>query len=350
LLLSTSSASAVPPGDVRELQLGVLGFGRIGSLHARTIAEMPLARLLAVCDTDHRALVRAQSMYPVSTTTDLFEFLRMPLDGVVIASSSQCHAEQIAAAATAGIAVFSEKPIALTLAETDRLLMSISSRRIPFQIGFQRRWDRRFRRMKDVIDSGDVGQPVLFKAHGRDPDASKPANWGLDKNGGLFANSAIHDYDAARFLLGREVDKISATGATLVHRGLRMVGDLDICSTTLFFGDDAMALTEWSRFASTGYEVFAEVVGTRGSVRLETEQGSSVVILKGNRSSQTVVEFFGQAYRASLHEFAGAVREGRQPNPGPDDARAALQLATLARASFDRGGAEVNVPRLAPLG
>jgi predicted dehydrogenase len=332
----------------RRLPLGVIGFGKLGSLHARSIADSSRAKLVAVCDADEAACERAES-YGVPATTDLEEFLALPIEGVVIASNTPMHTPHIQAAARAGKAIFTEKPVGLTLEATDLVLQDVVDAGVPFQIGFQRRWDARYRQARDVIESGEIGDPVLFKAHGRDPNASDPANWGLDRNGGLFLNCAIHDFDAARFLMGRQVEGVAASGRALVHRGLADHGDIDTCSVSLFLGGDAMALTEWSRYASYGYDVAMEVVGTRGMVQFGAGRGGELSVHLSNSHGPSVFDVFGDAFRASMEGFVDAILSGEATQPGVEDARTALQVALAARRSYESGGALVPIPSLRPL-
>lgn len=332
-----------------RVRVGLVGFGKMGALHARSVAELPGAELVGVCDTDPAALERARARYGVHVTTDLDALLALRLDAVIVASSTPQHPAHIRAAARAGLAVFTEKPVGLTLADTDDVLQEVVDAGIAFQIGFQRRWDAHYLRVRDVIAAGDIGEPVLFKAHGRDPDASRPENWGLDRNGGLFLNCAIHDFDAARFLMDRQVEALCATGATLVHKGLSQVGDIDTCSTSLFLGGEAMALTEWSRYAAYGYDIGVEVVGTAGVVQLGGTRDAAVVVHRRSQRSPTVFDVFGDAYRDSLAGFLAAVRDGVPARPGVEDARAALHIALLARASFQAGSRLTEVPPLPAL-
>lgn len=331
-----------------RVRLGVLGFGKLGTVHAEHVAASERAELVSVCDPTPAALERAKARFGVAVTTDIDEFLAGGLDGVIIASPTPMHPENIRAVARAGKAIFTEKPVGLSLEHTDEVLAEVAAAAVPFQIGFQRRWDERYRLVKDVIDSGDIGDPVLLKAHGRDPDASNPANWGLDRNGGLFLNCAIHDYDAARYLLGREVESVSATGAALVHKGLGDLGDLDTCFTTLFFGPDAIAHTEWSRYATYGYDVELEVVGTRGIVHFGRDQDRTVLV-RDMQGGLTVFDVFTDAYRRSIEAFASAIADGTPMSPGITDARVALQIALTARASCAAGGAAISLPALPPL-
>lgn len=332
-----------------KVRLGVIGFGRLGSTHARNIAISNHAELFAVCDTSEEALTSAASRYKVKTFSDMAAFLAEPLDGVVVASNTPLHLEHIRVAANAGKHIFTEKPIGLTLEQTDEVLQEVVDTGVLFQIGFQRRWDPRFLRAKAAIQSGKIGAPVLYKAFGRDPNASSTANWGLSKNGGLFLNAAIHDYDAARFLMGREITSLSATGAALVYPGLAQVGDVDTCATTLFFENNAMAMLEWSRYATYGYDIGAEIIGTEGMIRIGREQASSVAIYHKKGDVQSVFDVFADAYAAEIDGFAQSIAAAKPTTPGIEDARIALNLALLARNSYEAGNKLVGASKLVPL-
>jgi len=334
------------PGGATTVRVGVLGFGRMGEIHAASVVASPAARLAAVCDASAAARDRAARLHPVPVFDDLAHFLGQGLDAVVIASNTQHHARHIEQCAEAGVAIFTEKPVGLTTDESDRVLAAVERARVPFQIGYQRRWDTGYREMKRMIDSGEIGQPVYLKSYGRDPGPSSPANWGPEKNGGLFLNCAIHDYDLARFLFGQEVETVSATGAIAVHHGLIDVGDIDTCSTTLVLSGGAVAMTEWTRFATYGYDVSAEVIGTEGVLQLGNARGEGLVMRRRSEAAGSVFTRFAQAFRSSIHEFAAAVRDGRLPSPGVHDARAALHVALAARESYMRDSGRVPIPPL----
>lgn len=325
------------------VRIGLIGLGKLGSIHAKHIMESEFAELYAVCDVNQEALKRAESEYGTKAYTSLDEFLSQPLDGVVIASSTALHLEHVLATANAGIAIFTEKPVGLTLEQTDEILQQVVNAKVKFQIGFQRRWDERYVKAKEIIGTGAIGRPVLYKAYGRDPDASNPSNWGLDKNGGLFLNASIHDYDAARFFFDKEVSKLSAQGGALVHTGLSEVGDIDTSSTTLFFGNDAIAMTEWSRYASYGYDVGAEIIGTEGIIRIGRDYNTAVTVLRKNTEAPAVYSVFADAYKSEIDGFISAIKNGLPTTPGIEDARIALNIALHARKSFENDSTALTV-------
>lgn len=320
---------------MNKVRLGLIGYGRLGSIHANNINNSKYADLFAVCDTSPEALAQAKERYNTRVFDNLDDFLAQPLDGVVIASNTHLHIAHIKAAAYAGKHIFTEKPIGLTMKETDSALQAVINAGVKFQIGFQRRWDPRYLEAREAIINGKIGKPVLFKAYGRDPNASNPANWGLDKNGGLFLNAAIHDYDAARFLLGQEAIEISATGAALVYSDLREYSDVDTCSTTLLMGNDTMALTEWSRYATYGYDIAAEIIGTDGIIQINRPHDGEVTLRVRNEQAPGVIDVFRDSYAAEIDAFALAIKNDTAPTPGIEDARIALYLALLARQSYE---------------
>lgn len=332
-----------------KIRIGLIGLGKLGSIHAKHIKESEFAELFAVCDVNEEALLRAETEYDTRTFTDLEAFLAQPLDGVVIASSTALHLDHIQAVAKAGIAIFTEKPIGLSLEQTDDVLQQVVDAKVKFQIGFQRRWDSRYLKAKELIELGEIGRPVLFKGYGRDPDASNPANWGLDKNGGLFLNAAIHDYDAARFIFDKEVTKISAHGGALVHTDLSKVGDIDTSATTLFLGAESMAMTEWSRYATYGYDVGAEIVGTDGIIRIGRDYNEAVTVLHKNIEAAAVYAVFSDAYKSEIDGFILAIKDDLPTTPGIEDARIALDIALHARNSFNKDGASLVITPLTAL-
>ncbi len=334
---------------IKPLRMGLIGLGRLGTLHADSIDLSTQAELVAIHDTSTEALGRAEDKYSAKTYHQLEDFLAEPMDAVIVSSSTSEHLLHIKALAEKGIAIFTEKPIGLTLESTDKVLKLIVEDKVPFQIGFQRRWDPRYIKAKKLIESGEIGDPVLFKSYGRDPNASHPSKWGLDKNGGLFLNAAIHDYDAARYLMGREVESISATGAALVHKDLKAVNDIDTCSSTLTLGADVIAITEWGRYATYGYDIGFEVVGTKGMIRVGLQEEPTFYIRHSNSESPSVYKVFAEAYRAEIDGFIDAIRRGTSPTPGIEDARRALNIALKARESSSQGGQTVTIPTLPSL-
>lgn len=307
--------AAVGGRDV--VAVGIVGLGRMGERHASAVLACPDADLRAVCDPDPKARQRGRAFGARHVTGDLKDLLDLDLDAVVVASPTPLHAVQVTLCASAGMAIYVEKPIALTAEAADLALRSVVTHGAGLQVGFQRRSDSRYHAVRSAIEAGDIGDPVLVKAHGRDPGQSDRRKWGIHCNGGIFLNCAIHDYDTARFLTGAEVTAVSATSEVLVHHDLRSIGDADICMSTLWLDDGTMAVTEWSRFARHGYDVSVEVVGTRGSILLApgTASRSEMLVRRAHRRvpqiSQGGVGFLRDRARRSTQEVVAFIDEHR---------------------------------------
>lgn len=337
-----------------KLNVGVIGLGRIGRVHAANlVGRVPGARLTAGCDADPNAQDRFTAEFAAPVVAQPERLLAdATIDAVVIATPTLTHADLITAAARAGKAIFAEKPIALTAAETDAALRAVNAAGVPFQIGFQRRWDAAYLAARRQIEAGAIGEAVLFRASGRDPAPAALAYHDPANSGGIFLDAAIHDFDAARFLMAREVTRVSAHGACLVHRDLARVNDIDTSITVLHFADGALGLTEWNRFAGHSEEISAEVQGSAGALRIGGLLQTPVLTIAGGRASRTLTAGFGQrfaqAFCDELCAFVAAIRAGQRPTPDGEDARRALQIALAARESFT-SGASVDLPPLIPL-
>ncbi|MBA2754525.1 MAG: Gfo/Idh/MocA family oxidoreductase, partial [Chloroflexia bacterium] len=213
---------------VTTIGIGLLGAGRIGSLHAANIARhLPGARLVAVADAHLPAAEACAAVVPgveVAASAGAI-FARRDIDAVLVCTSTDTHAGLIALAAAAGKHVFCEKPIALDLAEIDGALAAVDRAGVTLQVGFNRRFDPTFARVRRAIADGEIGRPELLHIVSRDP-APPPLDY-IRRSGGLFIDMAIHDFDMARFLLSDEVESVHATGAVLVDPAIGEAGDID---------------------------------------------------------------------------------------------------------------------------
>ncbi len=318
----------------RELHIAIIGLGRMGKIYARTIAEMAGARLYAVATIDAAEEADFLADYDVAFTFESADeiFRRIEVDAVVIATPTNTHSELVLKAAAAGKAVFCEKPLALTLEDTRAILDGVERAGIPLQVGFMRRFDRRFAGAKAAIDAGRIGRPVSFKGVGRDPICPPPELADPKHSGGLIIDMGIHDFDLARWMMKSEVERVSAVGTTAVCDELRSVGDLDNAVVNLGFTNGAIGNVEVSRNAFYGYDVRAEVLGSEGAVRVgHTDHGTQLLAAPDPSSnSDYLMHRFGEAYRRQIRHFVASVRDGLPPWPAGNDALAAFEIALAA--------------------
>lgn len=330
------------------LALAVVGLGRMGMIYARTVAkEMDEASLLAVVDPAVDPEEKLADVTVPYVFDDVAPALALSdLHGVVIATPTNTHGDLVVRAAEAGKAIFCEKPLALTREETNRALTAVERAEVPLQVGFMRRFDKAYREVREHIRAGRIGRPLTFKSTGRDPGCPDPSFADPAHSGGLILDMAIHDFDLARWLMGAEVERVSADGALLVCDELRAANDIDNAVVALSFEGGALGTVEVSRNASYGYDVRTEVLGSDGLARVpgRGQVGSATLIpgKEGADNDRYLTERFGGAYRTQIHHFVECVRAGRTPSVTGADAKAAFEIGLAATFSA-RTGAPVSL-------
>ncbi|HEU4740976.1 MAG TPA: inositol 2-dehydrogenase [Meiothermus sp.] len=316
--------------------VALLGAGRMGLEHARTLLGIGEARVVAVADLVTQAaqnaasLLRAEKVYaePEAAIAD------PNVEAVVIVTPTDTHARLIEAAALAGKAVFCEKPVAKDLAETRRVMALVEERGVPFQIGFQRRYDPPYAQAKEAIEAGEIGLVEQFIAVMRDP--APPALDYLKVSGGIFLDQSIHDIDCARFLVG-EVEEVSAWGAVRVDPAIGEIGDVDTTNLSLRFVSGALGVIQNSRRAVYGYDVRTEVFGSGGKLVMDATPKTPLWHYSSGVSANHYHFFmdrFKEAYRLELEAFFRALATGKKPTPGTRDAIESLRIALAATKSL----------------
>lgn len=319
----------------QPISVALIGAGRIGRLHAATLASrIPEARFYGIADASAEAAARAASAHHVERwTTDAQTLVSDPaVQAVVVASPTPTHVPLILAAAAAGKDVFCEKPIALDLPSTDRALRVVAESGIRLQVGFQRRFDSGYRRAKEMIEAGVLGRVEYVRDAMRDP--APPSAEYLAASGGIFRDMAIHNFDCVRWLVGDEAAEVYAAGSCLVDPAIGSLGDVDTSVVTIRFRGGALASIDNSRRATFGYDVRTEVHGSKGAVFVGYSRETPVLHLsaEGVKSDHVhwFVERFEDAYVEELRSFVRSVAAGEETKVTGFDGRAALALAVAA--------------------
>lgn len=331
------------PASGQPLAVGLIGAGRMGFFHAESLARrIPGARLAAIADPAPGAAQRlADRLHCPKPLTSIGELLADPqLDAVVIATPARTHADLVEAAATAGKAVYCEKPMAVTLADADRAITAAAKAEVPLQIGFNRRYDRGFRAGHDLIASGGIGTPQLMRSLTRDPKLADPAPippWTI------FLETLIHDFDALRWLNpGAEAVEVFAMADALVRPDFKDRGLLDTAVVTIRFDNGAIATAEANFQAVYGYDVRAEVFGSAGMTTMGDIRRTHMTSYHSQGATAECVRYdqdlFHDAYVAELADFTECVRTGRTPATTGEDAKAALAIALAAIQSVSTNG------------
>jgi myo-inositol 2-dehydrogenase/D-chiro-inositol 1-dehydrogenase len=323
-----------------SIGVAFLGLGRMGETHLRNLLGLPGVKVVVVADSRVEAAERGKVIANAEeAVSDVEKAINHPaVDAVVVVTPTNTHARLLEVAAKAGKAVFTEKPIALDLAETTRVVNLIKERGIPVQLGFMRRFDPGYARAKQKIEAGELGRIELFRALGR--DTYPPSLEFLRGSGGLFLDMAVHDLDLARFLVG-EVEEVHAWGTVLVDARFSEADDADTAVTLLRFANGALGVTETSRHSSWGYDIRTEIAGSIGKIAVEAPQKTPMVLAKNFASNfdhfENFPDRFEAAYRLELEAFFHALQEGRKPTPGPEDALETLRLALAVTKSWREG-------------
>jgi myo-inositol 2-dehydrogenase/D-chiro-inositol 1-dehydrogenase len=322
------------------LEFCQFGAGRIGAIHAGNIAGHQDAKLRYVVDVNAAAAQALAEKYG-ATVVSANEALADPAVGaVVIASSTDTHADLIETSARAGKAIFCEKPIDLSLERVDACLAVAKEAGVPLALAFNRRFDPSFASFKERLCAGEIGTVEIVSITSRDP-GPPPIDY-IKVSGGLFRDMMIHDFDMARWLLDEEPVEVMAMASCLVDPAIAEAGDVDSAVVTLRTASGRLCQISNSRRASYGYDQRIEVHGSKGMLRAENHHPTSVETsteagVVRDKPLYFFLERYAAAYRAELHAFIEAVAGGRAPSPGGDDGRAALLLADAALESLREG-------------
>ncbi len=328
------------PGN-DKVRIGLIGTGRIGCIHAESLSfRLPEADLLCVSDVNLNAAKSCAKDFRVDTVYKDYRNIleRGDIDAVVISSSTDTHAEIMKAAAESKKHIFCEKPIALALSQIDEALHAVDSAGVKLQVGFNRRFDPNFKKIKELVSSGKIGKPHLLRITSRDP-VPPPYEY-IKASGGIFLDMTIHDFDMARYLLGEEVTEIFATGNVLVDNKIGDFGDIDTAMITLKFKNGAIGSIDNSRKAVYGYDQRVEVLGSEGCAAAFNKTPDQVAV-SDNQGIHTgkPLYFFLERYRESyiqeMREFIDAVKSDKMPSVGGIDGRLSVLMAMAAKKSLE---------------
>ncbi|MEM7274610.1 MAG: inositol 2-dehydrogenase [Actinomycetota bacterium] len=318
-----------------NLRVGVLGTGRIGSMHADLLQhQVAGAEVSAVFDVmaDSAAAVGAAVEAEVMDSAQ--SLIDHPaVDAVAIATSTDTHVDLIVAAAAAGTPIFCEKPISLDIAEVDRGLAAVAAAGVPLQIGFNRRFDRGHAAVRDAVADGTVGDVRQVRITSRDP-APPPIAY-IEVSGGIFNDMTIHDFDMARFVTGSEVVEVYAKGGCTVDPAIGEAGDLDTVVVLLTHEDGTLTMIDNCRQASYGYDQRVEAFGSGGVVSSENHLDHYAVVRTedGGRTAKVPYFFLDRyipSYLAQWEAFVGAISAGEDTPVTGADGRAPLVIGQAA--------------------
>jgi myo-inositol 2-dehydrogenase / D-chiro-inositol 1-dehydrogenase len=326
-----------------KLGLGIIGAGRIGRVHAANLSRrIPDAQILAIADVVEAAAHDCAASFGIpKASADYRDMLADPaIQAVLICAATDTHAALIVEAAEARKHIFCEKPIALSLDAIDRALAAADSANVKLQIGFNRRFDANFLRVRQAVEAGEIGRPELLHIISRDP-APPPLSY-ISVSGGIFLDMTIHDFDMARFLIGSEVEEVYVRAAVMVDPAIGQAGDVDTAIIMLSFANGVIGTIDNSRRAVYGYDQRVELLGSAGAIAIANNYPNTAVISTAERVQRDLplhffIERYMESYFAEVSAFVDAVLHDKTVPVSGRDGRAPVVMGLAAQRSLAEG-------------
>ncbi len=322
------------------LSVALIGAGRIGRLHAGNLAAEPRVRFTAVADVASAAAEAVAAAHGARAVSVEEAVTGADIDAVLIASSTDSHADLIERAARAGKAILCEKPIDLEYERSRQAIAVAEDCGVLLAIGFNRRFDSNFQSLKARLEAGAIGELETMAITSRDPEP--PSIEYLRSSGGLFRDMMIHDLDIVRWLTGEDAVELHAMAANLIDPAIGAVGDVDTAIVMLRMGSGRLCQIATSRRAAYGYDQRIECHGSLGMLRVDNVTLSTVEVadksgFRRDPAEPFFLERYDAAYKAELAAFVESISSGTAPTPSGADGLAALHLADKAAESAATG-------------
>ncbi len=325
------------------VRFGILGAGRIGTVHARTIAASGRASVAYVADAVPEAAQRLAHAVGAKVASVAEIIAARDVDAVLIGTPTDTHADLFEAAARARKAILCEKPVSMSVERIEAAIPVVEQAGVPLLIGFNRRYDPNFRALEQRLRGGDVGNIEIVTIISRDP-APPPVSY-IERSGGLYRDMMIHDFDMARFLLGgEEITSVHAMGSVLTDPAIKPTGDVDTAVVHMQTASGKLVVISNSRRATYGYDQRIEVHGSRGMLRAGNVHMTTLEKADGSGFTADVIQNFfidryAAAYAAEIAAFLDAVEKGIPPRANIHDGLMAQKLAEAATKSSQTGEA-----------
>lgn len=325
---------------MKKLKLGVIGTGRIGKVHIATLVQaVPQADVVAIAD------INEASAREVAETFGIAEYSKShagiinnpDIEGVIICSSTDTHARYIIEAAKAGKHIFCEKPVDLSLDVIRGAIDAAKAAGVKLMVGFNRRFDPNFMKIRQLVTEGKIGQPHIIKITSRDP-APPPAEYSA-VSGGMFLDMTIHDFDMARYIAGHEVTEVYTNAAVLVDPAIGEAGDVDTAVISLKFANGALGVIDNSRKAVYGYDQRVEIFGSKGMINAdnnypENHRYYSIDGVHGSLPLNFFMERYLDSYANEMKIFCDAVINNLPMPVGGEDGLHSVAIAVAAKKSW----------------
>ncbi len=323
-----------------NINVALFGAGRMGKVHGGNAAKLPGVKIKYVIDPVANAAQALAKSIGAEVTSPETALADKDVQAVIITSPTTTHFDFITQSAKAGKAIFTEKPVDLSYERVVAALEVVNKAKVPFMVGFQRRFDPTFRHMKKQVEAGTIGTVEMVRVTSRDP-SPPPATY-VATSGGLFRDMMIHDFDIARWFLGEEPNEVFATGSCLVDPEIGKLKDWDSAVCVLKTPSGKIAQIENSRRAVYGYDQRLEVFGSKGLVQAGNVQPTMAQVwtaegIRHEKPQPFFPERYPEAYALEVSHFFDAIAAGQEPEVGGEAGRGSLALADAATKSAQTG-------------
>ena len=328
---------------MKQLKIGIIGAGRIGSLHAKSIAyNVPTATVAGITDVRPEFAQKVADELGIPKVYASYkDMLADPeVEAVLVCSSTDTHADIAIEAAQAGKHIFCEKPVDLTPEKVRSVIAAVAQAGVKLQVGFNRRFDHNFANVRAMVNDGKIGDVHIIKITSRDP-APPPAEYSA-VSGGMFLDMTIHDFDMARFLAGADVTEVYANATCLVDPAIGEAGDVDTAVISLKFANGAVGVIDNSRRAAYGYDQRIEVFGSKGAAVASNDTPTNVVFMGeegvvADKPLYFFLERYMQSFRDEMLQFVDAVLNGKETPTTGEDGLNSILIALAAKKSVAEG-------------
>ena len=327
---------------MKKLKVAVAGLGRIGKIHLKNLCRnFPEVEVVAVMDVLEESKAIAGEFNVPNFVKDFDALLAVHgVDVVVICSPTDTHADYTIKAAKAGKQIFCEKPLDLSLDRVQEVLDVVKESGVKLMLGFNRRFDPEFKKIRQLVESGAIGDPQIIKITSRDP-GPPPVSY-VQVSGGMFLDMTIHDFDMARYISGKQVKEVFAKAAVMVDPEIGKAGDVDTAIITLTFDDGSMAVIDNCRKAAYGYDQRLEVFGSKGMAQAENNfPNNHKLYTESGISGDLPLHFFLERYDASynqeIREFIDALILGNKMPVDGNDGLLSIAIGLAAKKSVAEG-------------
>ena len=325
---------------MKKLNLGVIGAGRIGKVHIATLVQnVPQAEVVSIADVNLDSANKVANMFGITSVfSNYMDVINQPeVEAVVICSPTDTHARYIVDAAKARKHIFCEKPIDLSIEVIQRAINAVATEGLKLMVGFNRRFDPNFLKIKQLVVDGKIGDPHILKITSRDP-APPPAEYSA-VSGGMFMDMTIHDFDMARYIAGSEVTEVYTKASVLVDPAIGKAGDVDTAIITLTFANGAIGVIDNSRKAVYGYDQRVEIFGSKGMACAdnnfpENHRYYSSDGVHGSLPLNFFMERYLEAYANEMKIFCDAVINDSELPVSGIDGLMSVAIALAAKKSY----------------